>query len=266
MFYVYEWFVIETGEIFYVGKGTGLRYKVKKHNKFFNDFIKRYDCDSRIIREFDEEKFAFEYEYERVKELKAIGQCACNIYEGGFGGDSNSWTEEKRDKYSKNNVMKSSEQRERMRTCNPMKNSNTVDKVKNKLYRAVVIDGVEYKRALDAAERYGVTELTIRKWVKNGSTSSGKECHYKDGMPIRNHIINNVKYDKKKHSKPVSIDNMIFESLIDAANYLGATQSNLRTAIKRDNKYKGHVVKYANQQPSCGNTYNSTAEGSTTNE
>ena len=40
MFYVYEWFVKETGEVFYVGKGIKNRYKVKKHNKFFNDFIK----------------------------------------------------------------------------------------------------------------------------------------------------------------------------------------------------------------------------------
>lgn len=30
MFYVYEWFIVETGEIFYVGKGTGKRYQVKK--------------------------------------------------------------------------------------------------------------------------------------------------------------------------------------------------------------------------------------------
>ena len=39
MYYVYEWYVKETGEIFYVGKGTKNRYKVKKHNRFFNDFI-----------------------------------------------------------------------------------------------------------------------------------------------------------------------------------------------------------------------------------
>ena len=30
-YYVYEWFVIETNEVFYVGKGTGRRYR--EHNK-----------------------------------------------------------------------------------------------------------------------------------------------------------------------------------------------------------------------------------------
>ena len=83
MFYVYEWYVVESGEIFYVGKGTRNRYKVRKHNKFFNDFITRYNCDSRIIKEFKTEKEAFEYEYERINELKCIGQCVCNIYKGG---------------------------------------------------------------------------------------------------------------------------------------------------------------------------------------
>ena len=35
MFYVYEWFIKETDEIIYVGKGCRNRYKVRKHNRFF---------------------------------------------------------------------------------------------------------------------------------------------------------------------------------------------------------------------------------------
>ena len=58
MFYVYEWFIVDTGEIFYVGKGCNHRYKVRKHNKFFNDMIKRYKCDSRIVKTFNCEKDA----------------------------------------------------------------------------------------------------------------------------------------------------------------------------------------------------------------
>ena len=52
MFYVYEWYVKETDEIIYVGKGCGNRYKVRKHNKFFNEMIKRFDCESRAIELF----------------------------------------------------------------------------------------------------------------------------------------------------------------------------------------------------------------------
>ena len=46
MYYVYEWYVIDTNEIFYVGKGTRNRYKVRKHNKFFDDFIELSETDS----------------------------------------------------------------------------------------------------------------------------------------------------------------------------------------------------------------------------
>lgn len=38
MFYVYEWYNIDTNEIFYVGKGCGERYKqATKRNKLFQE-------------------------------------------------------------------------------------------------------------------------------------------------------------------------------------------------------------------------------------
>ncbi len=41
-FYVYEWYNIETKEIFYVGKGTRNRINHKKRrNKLFKEYIKK---------------------------------------------------------------------------------------------------------------------------------------------------------------------------------------------------------------------------------
>ena len=35
-FYVYEWYNVDSGEVFYVGKGTGYRYKrTENRNKYF---------------------------------------------------------------------------------------------------------------------------------------------------------------------------------------------------------------------------------------
>ena len=135
MFYVYEWFIKENDEVIYVGKGCRRRYKVTKHNKFFNDMIKRFDCDSRIIKEFDNEKDAFSYEYERITELKAKGQCVCNIYEGGCGGTTDWWTEDKKQWYSEHNVMKNEAQRKRMSENNPMKNKSVALKVNKKNFK-----------------------------------------------------------------------------------------------------------------------------------
>lgn len=53
MFYVYEWYIIDTNEIFYIGKGKDKRYKItSKRNKLFTDTIQKYNCNSRIIKYF----------------------------------------------------------------------------------------------------------------------------------------------------------------------------------------------------------------------
>ena len=99
-FYVYEWFIKESGTIFYVGKGCNNRYKVRKHNKLFNYILEHNECESRIIKNFDNEKDAFEYEYIRINELWKQGQCKANIYKGGMGGTVDWWTPELKEKYS----------------------------------------------------------------------------------------------------------------------------------------------------------------------
>ena len=176
MFYVYEWFIVETGEIFYVGKGCGLRYKVKKHNKFFNDMIKRYNCESRIIKTFENEKDAFEYEYLRVNELKEIGQCVCNIYNGGYGGSVSWWTDEIRENYSKNNVMKSEKQRKRMIEQNPMKNSIIAEKTNGQKRRKVTIGNNTFNSIKEAKACLNISYSNIITWCRKGISPSGEIC------------------------------------------------------------------------------------------
>lgn len=50
MFYVYAWYIEETKEIIYIGKGTKHRYKCQKRNKIFNEMIKRFKCEPKIIK------------------------------------------------------------------------------------------------------------------------------------------------------------------------------------------------------------------------
>lgn len=180
MFYVYEWYIIDTNEVIYVGKGVRNRYKVRKHNKMFNEMIKRFDCDSRIVKEFESEKDAFAYEHERVNELREMGQCVCNIYDGGRGGTTEWWTNELKDKYSEKNVMKSKEQRERMSKNNPMKNPSIAEKTNAKKRIAIIIGGVEYPSIADASKAFNVSSSTINAWCMKGETSLGLPCRYKD--------------------------------------------------------------------------------------
>ena len=65
-FYVYEWFIVDTNEVFYVGKGKNNRYKQLKKNKFFMDMYNAHECDVRIIYDNLTENEAFEKEKEII--------------------------------------------------------------------------------------------------------------------------------------------------------------------------------------------------------
>ena len=68
IYYVYIWYVIETGEVFYVGKGKGDRYKqLSSRNKFFIDMYNTHNCSVGKIYENLTEEEAFNKEIETIK-------------------------------------------------------------------------------------------------------------------------------------------------------------------------------------------------------
>lgn len=261
MYYVYEWFIKETEEIIYVGKGINRRYKVTKHNNFFNEMIKRYNCDSRIVKHFETEKEAFEYEYEYIKKLKSKNQCVCNIYNGGTGGTTEWWTDEKKEWYSKNNCMKNEKQRLRMSINNPMKNEKTRNKVKEKKSKKIVLGDKTYNSIKEIAKEFQIRDTAVQYWLKRGYGRNQELCYYYGEKPgkivIRTHETSN---------KPVLIDGIWFKNVKSGANYIGACSESLIRAIKKNKLCKGHKCEYANQQPSHENSDKSIVEGSTTNE
>ena len=84
-YYVYEWYIVSTGEVFYVGKGSRERYKVlKKENKGFMKIYNAYECDVRIIcRDMSEEE-AFNLEIETIEKYRKINsKILVNVLDGG---------------------------------------------------------------------------------------------------------------------------------------------------------------------------------------
>ena len=247
MFYVYEWYNVNTDEIFYVGKGTGNRYKqVSKRNEKFKDYYENNECAVRIIQEFENKNDAFAYENKRILELKALNQCQCNLDNGGTGGVNFVWTEELRHYKSQFNPMKSEEQRERMRKNNPMKNPEIAEKVKNKNQKVVCYRGKEFTCA-ELAEIAKVQISTIWRWCQRGYDTNGETCYYK-GEPKEG-------TKRVTCSKGVIIDGKYFPSLRAAADFLGVKDTSpLCKALKANKKYKNHICEYANQQPSKTNS------------
>lgn len=240
MYYVYEWFIKDTNEIIYVGKGTRNRYKVRKHNKFFNDMINRYDCESRIVKEFSTEKEAFDYEFIRIRELKEIGQCVCNIRDGGFGGSDNWWTDELRKQYSEKNVMKSENQRKRMKEQNPMKNKDIASKNNAQKRRAVIIDGKRYASVKDVMAAYGVCYDVVANWCRKGINQKGEQCRFEDSEQVH---FSGKRYNKGG-CRPMTYLGVHYESPIDCANELGISVGRLYADLKRGYDIKGNECRY----------------------
>lgn len=62
-YYVYEWYVIETDEVFYIGKGKNKRAEnIQNRNKFFKDMYNSHNCNFRIKIDNLTEEEAFKYE------------------------------------------------------------------------------------------------------------------------------------------------------------------------------------------------------------
>lgn len=80
-FYVYEWYIEETGEIFYVGKGKDNRVTSNKdRNEFFKNIKNKHKCNYRIVAKNLTEDEAYAYEKEYGLQLKSKGQArACYV-------------------------------------------------------------------------------------------------------------------------------------------------------------------------------------------
>lgn len=94
VFYVYEWFNTENNEVFYVGKGKKDRCRnVKQRNKYFINYHNKHKCNVRKVKENLTEEEAFELEIKLIADYKEIGQCKCNLTNGGEGStyDEGTW-------------------------------------------------------------------------------------------------------------------------------------------------------------------------------
>lgn len=240
-YYVYEWFIISSGEIFYVGKGSGNRYRVTNgRNKLFNDILSHNKCESRIIQFFENEAEAFRFEDERIQELKALGQCSCNLHSGGAGGSGEYWTPVLREEYSLTNVMKRPEQRLRMSTNNPMKNSEIAKQVSAQKKRPVIINNIEYDSIKTACEKYNVPSDTMINWCHRGINYYGEQCRYKDeDQPI----FTGKRYNKGG-SKAVIYKDKIYEAVIDLCHDIGISQRACSEWLKRGFDPNGEPCRY----------------------
>ena len=325
-FYVYKWYVKDTGEVFYVGKGCKVRYRqTRKRNQIFKDFYNNNICENQIIKTFQTEEDALAYENEQITFYKSIGQCKANLDNGGKGGTHSAWTAEMRANKSKNNPMKNPTQRKRMSEHNPMKNKEVAMRVRLKNIKPVIINNVRFESVKAASKHFKVTEWTVIKWCRKGFNYDMQSCYYEGETPkpitqkrynlggckpakYKNKIYespmdiakelnvdhstvgkwlkrgfdpngnvcrylndtNIYTYKKpvrgEQNCRPIRVNGIEFESIKAATKYFGVSDSLFAPYLAGKRKTTKYICEYVNQQPSRGNSDNSTTKGSTTNE
>lgn len=241
MFYVYEWYDVENEEIIYVGKGCGNRYKVRKHNKRFDALIAKVECKSRIIARFATEEEAFDFEEKRIAELTKIGQCKCNIDDGGSGGSVKWWTDEMRKRYSKENVMKQNAQRNRMKAENPMHDRRTAERVGRTKRKPLYVGEKRFDCLKDAMEVYGPK---VAYWVKVGHTSTLVPCHYENDEKRPVTAKRNL-----GGAKRIVYDGVIYECQRDVCKQFGFAPSTLNKYVKRGYTDTGIECRFETESP-----------------
>lgn len=254
MFYVYMWFIKDTNEVFYIGKGCRRCYETSRRNEIFKEIYNQNDCDVKIIKYFEDEQDALDYEHQLILEYRKLGQAQANIDDGGKGGLSFIWTDKMREYKSKYNPMKDLRQRQRMSDENPMKNPEIAKRVGMKHRKAVIIDGQEYSCAQEAANVYNVSKETITHWCKIGCNSKKQICYYKNQEPLDKNIDFNI---AKPHigSHSVYVDDIYYPSIMEAAKANHFSYSRFSSALKEGRTtYKNHSCRYADQQPSQENS------------
>lgn len=238
MFYIYEWFNKKTNEIFYVGKGTNNRYKVKNRNSKFNKYISENECDVRIIAYYEDELLCFKKEEERIQELIKIGQCSCNNKYGGNGGVKSFWTCEMRKKMSEQNPMKDEQQRARMKEKNPMKNRDIALKVGEKQRKKFYIGDKFYNGLSEAATFYNVSNSAISFWIKNGETPYGEK------IKIKTENIITVQTNKEKCF--IIFRNNTYKTLTELCEKENLSARTVYNWLKRGFSSKGEYIRYSN--------------------
>lgn len=218
-YYVYEWYVEDTNEIFYVGKGTGNRVtSMKNRNSYFKNIRKKYKCNYRILKYFRNENDAYNYELKRGLELKEIGQAKACYVLGNFK------------KFIDDSVL------EKMKKTAFKKERTPWNKGKKM--------SIEYKEK-------------CRK--RTLGTKQSEETRKKRSNSLKNHIVTKEAREKIGLSKmkPIILVNLetkeekTYNQISNLAKELNVCQSSLCRPLKSGKVYKNkYIIKYANTEVS----------------
>jgi len=105
MFYTYAHYKKDTGELFYIGKGKGIRHTVSNNrNNFWNNIVNKHGFFSKILATWKTESEAFEHEKVLIYSFKKMNYTLANMTDGGEG--STGWVPDDNWKLKRSKIAK----------------------------------------------------------------------------------------------------------------------------------------------------------------
>lgn len=103
MFYVYQHRKADTNDIFYVGKGKGMRaFNATKRNPYWKNVVAKHGFNVEIIVDNLDEEFSFLVEMETIDAYKKRGITLSNMTNGGEGASGLTHSEQHKQKLKGN--------------------------------------------------------------------------------------------------------------------------------------------------------------------
>jgi hypothetical protein len=236
-FYVYLHKKKTTGEVFYVGKGTGKRaYHKTKRSKFWKNIVDKHGYIVEFVEVGLQEWYAFELEQNLIsyygrRDLEE--GCLVNATEGGEGSSGHIWTEEMKE-------WRSLKTKEQFSSAEMRKKASDAKKGK-KLSQKAKEQSVKVLNQYREKAKKAVSEMLKEKW---------KTPEFREKMLKQSKSLVMSESAKQKIaaalSKPVMrSDGVLFKSVSDAARSLGKQGSKITMVAngKRNMAY-GYSWKY----------------------
>lgn len=149
-YYVYAHYKLTTGEIFYVGKGTGYRLTSKKRNIYWARIAQKHGVIVKVLIDGLQEWAAYEIEnglvnlHGRVNDGTGV---LCNLADGGEGSAGQVITQAQKEFMSRvNKGRKTSEETKKLLSEISKKNKEKISKATrdNNIYTFVHVSGVTF--------------------------------------------------------------------------------------------------------------------------
>jgi len=252
-FYVYEWYNVDSGEVFYVGKGTGTRYKQvsdgASRNNYFKNYHKKHDCDVRLVAEKLSNKNALIQEAERILFYRKIGQCKTNLTDGGenppaLSGEKNGMFGKTHSKETRDIMSRKHKAGGKFKgNKNPQFGVSPKDRMDKKTY-------AEWRKKQKARKfgetnpNYGNKKLS-RFYKEHPEISKEKNSRkgVKNGRATPIAMFNEIGFYQEFDYMTLCAKYIISKEICRAKNTVGV-QSKISSAAKNKTKYLGYNFKF----------------------